>query len=83
LTRSKRAATKWGAYYKFYFALDFLEPKDLVKLLGLNKESRRIFRKKVFRTIFYNFGDSISVKNRFTCWGQLLEIVNILGFLRN
>ena len=63
--KSKRVAKKWvdgkgNSMLWLYGSLQFLEPKDIVKVLELNRELRKMFKKKVYRTIFSNFGDIIT-----------------------
>jgi len=73
--KNQKAPKKWGKYYPIYLALDYLEPQDLVKLLQLNKEIKKLFIKKVYRTIYYNFGSKLTRTQRFDSWGNILEIV--------
>lgn len=76
-TKKERAQKKWKEMYPVYLALDFLEPIDLVKLLELNKETRQIFRKRVYRTIFNNFSQKITTSQRSVIWTNILEPVRI------
>ena len=75
LKKKEKAPKKWGKYYPIYLTLDFLEPTDLMKLLELNKEMKKLFGKKVYRTIFYNFGLRLTTAQRFHSWATILEIV--------
>jgi hypothetical protein len=59
-SKRKRAATKWDRLYPIYLALEYLEPIDLVKILILSKAYRNKFKKRVYRTIFNNFGNTIT-----------------------
>jgi len=74
--KMERAQKKWGKYYHIYCSLDYLEPRDLVKLLELDKETRQMFKKRVYRTIFYNYGDHITTNQRSSIWWNLLEPVS-------
>ena len=67
--------SKWDKFYPIYLSLDFLDTIDLIKLLELDKESRKLFKKKVYRTIFYNFDMELTQKQRFQIWHTILEIV--------
>jgi len=73
--KMERAQKKWGHYYHIYMSLDFLEIKDLVKLLELNKETREMFKKRVYRTVFYNYGDQLTTSQRSSIWWNLLQPV--------
>jgi len=81
LKKKQKAPKKWGKHYPIYLALDFLEPKDLIKLLELNKEMKSLFGKKVYRTIFYNFGSKLTTTQRFQSWATILEIVKLIGII--
>jgi len=73
-TKEKKAQTKWERFYPIRLALDYLEPVDLVKLLSLDKKTRALFKNKVYRTIYYNFGEKITSKQRFQTWWNILEV---------
>jgi len=77
IKKHQRAPKKWGKYYPIYLALDYLEPKDLIKLIELNKETKKLFIKKVYRTIFSNFGANLTRTQRFNSWGNILEIKKV------
>ena len=78
ITKEKKAQTKWEKFYPIRLSFDFLEPVDLVKLLSLDKKTRALFKRKVYRTIFYNFGEKITSKQRFQIWWNVLEVVRNL-----
>jgi hypothetical protein len=69
----KRDQKKWGKYYHIYSCLDFLQPEDMVKLLGLSHETRTLFKRRVYRTIFYNYGNVLTTKQRTKIWWNIIE----------
>jgi len=69
----KRDQKKWGKFYHIYSCLDFLQPKDLVRLLELNHETRKLFKRRIYRTIFYNFGNVLTIKQRTQIWRNIIE----------
>ena len=71
----KRDQDKWGKFYHIYSCLDFLQMEDLVKLLGLNHETRKLFKRRIYRTIFYNFGNKLTQKQRTKIWKNIIEPV--------
>jgi len=78
----KRATNqrKWDKFYPIYLALDFLNPNDLLRLLELNKGTRQLFKKKVYRTLFYNFGEDLTKAQRLKLWCNILEIVSLESY---
>jgi hypothetical protein len=77
-SKKKRAQAKWERLHPLYLALDYLEPKDLVKILILNKHYRTKFKKRVYRTVFMNYGNKITMDQRHHCWFNILDVVNYL-----
>lgn len=75
ITKAKKAQNKWGQWYPVYLSLNYLEPIDLVKLLTLSHETRKVFKKRVYRTVFYNYGDKLASQQRFKIWWNVLDIV--------
>ena len=73
-TKNKKAQNKWNTFYPIHLALDYLEPKDLVKLLTLNKTTRNLFKKKVYRTVFFNYSEQLTQQQRFQIWWNILEV---------
>jgi len=73
-TKNKKAQNKWNTFYPIHLALDYLEPKDLVNLLSLSKQTRSLFKKKVYRTIFYNYSEQLTQPQRFQIWWNILEV---------
>jgi len=70
-----RGPKKWGKHYPIYLSLDYLEPKDLMNILQLNHQIRSLLKKKVYRTLFYNFGHTFDITQRFKIWSNILETV--------
>lgn len=67
-------AKKWKHFYPVYLSLDYLEPRDLVQLLSLDSATRKLFTKKIYRTIFYNFGEQLTQPQRLHIWCNALQI---------
>ena len=76
-TKNKKAQNKWNTFYPIHLALDYLEPKDLVNLLGLSKQTRELFKRKIYRTIFYNYSEQLTSEQRFKIWWNILEVDNM------
>lgn len=66
---------KWKEFYPVYLSLDYLEPRDLVQFLNLDSKTRKLFTKKIYRTIFYNFGEQLTQSQRLQIWRHALQIV--------
>jgi hypothetical protein len=81
VNKIKKAEKKWGKHFPLYLALEYLEPKDLIKILQLNKEMRKTFKKRVYRHIFNNYGNTLTKKQRPQIWKNILDIVPSLSSL--
>jgi hypothetical protein len=74
LNKNKKAQTKWGKNFPIYLASDYLDVKDLVKLLALNRGTRKQFKKRVYRTIFNKYGNKLTGFQRSEIWKNILEV---------
>ena len=77
LLKEKQAKEKWGKLYDIYKSLEYLELKDLLNILCVNKQWKKRFHKKAFRIIFDRYGNTFSQKQRVQLWLHLTHPVSI------
>lgn len=80
VAKHRKAQVKWGKFYPVYLSLEYLEPVDMLKILTLSSSMKNNFKKKVYRTIFYKYGETLTSKQRFQMWQNILDIVMNIYF---
>ena len=76
--KEKRSYKKWGDLYYIYKTLQYLELKDLLNILSVNKEWRKRFNRKICRVIFDRYGQILTSKQRNCIWLQLIQPVKLI-----